>query len=715
MRASLRFSVFTPPTALAALFTAMLPATTALLHGCGLDSGAELTQGQTGGAPDAGFAGTLLVDKARYAAGESVVVTVTGSKNVLDWVAFARPGSPPTTFLSGKWRYTQGRDGALTFAVDDVAPGAWVVRLLENNGFRVLAESAVFEIDAPVETLALTLDRAAYTVGDRVQVSWKGMPGGGRDWITLVPQGAEPGANRLWRYVETPSGALSFDTSSLPPGSYVVRAHFDDGVAVRFETPPFPLLPAPIVVPDAGAPTDGGVDSGTPPPAPNVCGDGLIEPSVEECDDGNNRMGDLCTSDCRVATFVVDAESLPAGAIRRAPRRLGRSPHPVAVGPSGAAMAYMLPSSSPPALRAATFDARGNFEGVRALSEGTNAAEDADPAVASIGAGSFVVAYTDFDAAGRGDGDGFGVLLRRFGAGAGPLEAPVRVNIERAFNQFGADVMAIGDGIFVAWVDESSATTGRDIKIRRFDANLNGGAERVLAGSPAVESDVVLGAWPTGGAGGAGSDAAEWVAAYRRTTGESQSVVVATTNSEWTVGPVAFPASGERPALVPLDSTRLLVVFTASSDPSAPADAAAGGVFAAVITRDEPSPGAVVRLSPAAASATRARAPRAVRVGDHVLVSWTADGLPGSVVGDEVFLADVLVAGSSVVTSAPRALPKNTLHREGDQRNAVLATGSPAARPIVFAAWEDHGGPLTGPLSRGDLAVQWMAWPLPSP
>ena len=55
-------------------------------------------------------------------------------------------------------------------------------------------------------------------------------------------------------------------------------------------------------------------------------------------------------------------------------------------------------------------------------------------------------------------------------ATAGPL---THANSTTAFSQFDPDILTVGSHVVVAWVDESSISTGMDIKVRTFDASLH--------------------------------------------------------------------------------------------------------------------------------------------------------------------------------------------------------------------------------------------------
>ena len=101
--------------------------------------------------------------------------------------------------------------------------------------------------DAPAldSVPVLSLDRAAYGVGDPIEVTWRGGPGYRWDWIAVFAAPAEDllDTHLLWRHtlarvdgtVRLDADAAVVDQSSvggrwpLPPGEYVVAYLLDDG------------------------------------------------------------------------------------------------------------------------------------------------------------------------------------------------------------------------------------------------------------------------------------------------------------------------------------------------------------------------------------------------------------------------------------------------------------------------------------------------------
>lgn len=56
--------------------------------------------------------------------------------------------------------------------------------------------------------------------------------------------------------------------------------------------------------------SDGGAESSSGEPMP-VCGDGVLDPTSETCDDGNLMAGDLCDASCQVETVSFAYSGAP--------------------------------------------------------------------------------------------------------------------------------------------------------------------------------------------------------------------------------------------------------------------------------------------------------------------------------------------------------------------------------------------------------------------
>lgn len=176
---------------------------------------------------------TVATNKSSYAAGETVHVTFSnlpGNEN--DWIAIAPAGSPETSYLS--WRYTGGEtSGALD--LPGVDPGTYVVRVFVDNSYDVIAVSDEFAVGTAA---SVTTDKASYTVGESVQVSFSGLPGGQYDWVGIAPAGSPSSTYLSWSYTGgTDAGSVTLD--GVGPGTYVARAFANNGFEVLGESAEF--------------------------------------------------------------------------------------------------------------------------------------------------------------------------------------------------------------------------------------------------------------------------------------------------------------------------------------------------------------------------------------------------------------------------------------------------------------------------------------------
>lgn len=423
--------------------------------------------------------------------------------------------------------------------------------------------------------------------------------------------------------------------------------------------------------PDASVDAPADADSG---PVSTVCGDG-IRGLDEECDDGNGSDDDACTTACLVTDFLCVAPSLNDAGKPAPGRYLGQGRHPVAADGDGFAVVYIEPESAPPRVALSAFDPKGVRIGAPLLvSAGTQSKPllFSSPVVAALPGAKYAVAWTDFD----GDGDELGVALRLVDPAIAPAGEPAHANTTTAFSQFDPDMIWTGSELVVAWADDSAPSTGPDLRMRQFDAALSPiGAEQSLAASASAEGNVALGMF-----------GAAWAAAWRATGSNGlESVEAKSGNTTWSVGPHAPPGPDDKPALVELDASTLLVVFTIGDGGTGSGSKLRGGL-----------------LNPSAAGATTAVAldtgltaaqsnPSAVRVGSRVYLSWQSAAAAGDPKAEELWLREVQWSGSAVTLGTPLRLPRWDAHTPGDQRFPALAASPLVPEGALVAAWNDFG------------------------
>lgn len=189
-----------------------------------------LLVGGAGCAPDPGGARssavaaidtpTITTDAASYIPGQHVLVNVTGMPgNAHDWVSIAPFGSSADT--APEWTYTRGAVDLMTGFIAPHTSGSYVVRAFLDDSYTELAESAVFIVANP-DVATVTTDRAAYTFGQPIRVTWSGLPGNFTDRIVIAMAGSPP--NQFVQSV--PSQGVQYGNLRLNPpgpGNFVAR------------------------------------------------------------------------------------------------------------------------------------------------------------------------------------------------------------------------------------------------------------------------------------------------------------------------------------------------------------------------------------------------------------------------------------------------------------------------------------------------------------
>ncbi len=280
-----------------------------------------------------------------------------------------------------------------------------------------------------------------------------------------------------------------------------------------------------------------------------VCGDG-IRGLDEECDDGNASDDDACTTSCYVTDFLATSFGPMDAGKPLSGRYLGAGRHPAAASGEGLAVGYVEPSPTPHVGIAAFAPSGTALASPMLVSGGSTAVLFSDPVLAAVPGGKYVAAWTDFG----DDGDELGVAVRLVDPLVAPTGSPIHANTTTDFSQFDADVVWTGSQLIVAWADDSSATTGPDIRYRAFSTSLTPATfvEQTLSADPGTDGAVCLTAFN-----------GSWAAAWRHVdSGGMETIHASAGGTKWTVGPHTPGPPDDKPALVELDSSTLLLVFT---------------------------------------------------------------------------------------------------------------------------------------------------------
>ncbi len=557
--------------------------------------------------------------------------------------------------------------------------GPFVARAFQNGDVAAqIGESTPPTVPGgPTATVAVGCGPFCKTTDDIV-FSYANFPGFNYDAVSYGPYAQ--GSNLETGGFHWTAGAYdgSLDIGPLPVGAYL-------GSGVEYPT-------------GAAYAVSAGFTVG---PVVAVCGDGVRDPATEQCDDGNLTNGDACSSTCTITAFNVAPRTIPPGPPAPA-RTLGDGRHPVASSLAGFAVAYTQAQPSP-TLSVSTYALTGTEPWpTQSIGGGTVLSATSNAVLAPLPDGRYAAAWTDDTSGAMGDGDGLGFALRIVDP-TGATSPVMHANAETAFAQSDPDILFTGSQVVVAWMDESNPATELDVKYRLFDPTLNPlGTDVTLAGTAAAEADVALSAF-------AGSWAAAW-----RTTGDAGETINVTAldaaGAAWSVGPFPPGPAGMKPALVDLDGTHLLLVFTQGLDVGDAGVANGTKISAAVL--DAGAPGGVMPfdLAMSASVTVGASRPSATRVGATAYVSWEAPGASGAPAGAHVWVKAMGWAGATLdLSKGEIPLAREAKYDVGDQERAAVCAGSVAPVGGLIAAWGDLGGNFGS--DEGDVGVELVALP----
>lgn len=174
----------------------------------------------------------IQVDQSEYSPGANITVTYSGGPgNVADWVGIYPAGVTPGDEDSTLWSYGPGPDytqGSVTFDPGLTTPGEWVVYLLENDGYTVLASDAFTVFDPATLPMVYSL-HSAYLPEEAIEIGWRNGPGNPLDWVGIYPDGTVPGsvASTRWLYVGgTQTGTVGLQEGTVQfEGTLEIGAH----------------------------------------------------------------------------------------------------------------------------------------------------------------------------------------------------------------------------------------------------------------------------------------------------------------------------------------------------------------------------------------------------------------------------------------------------------------------------------------------------------
>jgi hypothetical protein len=413
------------------------------------------------------------------------------------------------------------------------------------------------------------------------------------------------------------------------------------------------------------------------PGASEQCDDGIRDPVSEECDDGPGTAEDSCTEDCEIRNLFVRPVQDPGG-LRVRSRTLGQGPHPVAAGATATLVTFVEGESSAFGLKGALFDAQGRRTDLLDLGDEAAPSETADAGAAALPGGAFALVWNDLA---NGSLD---IGLRRISTTQSPMVGEFQyANSRFAGAQQDPDVLWTGKELVVAWVD-----TFR-VRHRRFNADLVPLANE----APLSPSDEVAGAVSLARFG------AGWAAAWRVFDSDSgkETIRVRSGDDQWLIGPFTPGPSLERPALVELDASHLLVAFAEGTDPLESGTPSVMRLRGAILSTAGPGGVEAEPFDPqvepyASETALSVRSPRLARVGARIYLAFESEGILGDAMGSEVWVQELEWSGDPPELNRTLEEPMQLdASRVGDQLLPALASSSLAPLGALVTVWEEHG------------------------
>jgi hypothetical protein len=183
--------------------------------------------------PNFTFSQTVSLTKTVYAPGEKIVVNYSGFPgNSRDWISIADPTSADDKYIL--WQYTNGnRSGTMEF--DGRPSGEYEIRGYYNNEGIIRARLR-FRVGNVDQNVSVRTSSPSYKPNEKITVHYSGLPGNGRDWVSIAAAGSADDKYIAWFYTDGKQSG-SFDFAGLPEGKYEARAYFNNEGIVRSRYP----------------------------------------------------------------------------------------------------------------------------------------------------------------------------------------------------------------------------------------------------------------------------------------------------------------------------------------------------------------------------------------------------------------------------------------------------------------------------------------------
>ncbi|MEV6924509.1 endonuclease/exonuclease/phosphatase family protein [Dactylosporangium sp. NPDC051485] len=185
--------------------------------------------------------GTLTVAAGSVTVGADIRFSYTTPRpTAKNWVGlYSDPGNGPVGEAyvgpSTKWVYATAASGSGTLPTGGLAPGAYIVYFLYNDGYTWLAQPVRVQLTA-APTGGLTLASTTVAAGNPIQLSYSTDKPNAKNWVGLYRNPGDGPVNQVsvgpslnWTYTPNSSGTASLPTSGLAAGDYVVYYLYNDG------------------------------------------------------------------------------------------------------------------------------------------------------------------------------------------------------------------------------------------------------------------------------------------------------------------------------------------------------------------------------------------------------------------------------------------------------------------------------------------------------
>ncbi len=175
----------------------------------------------------------LSIPKTIFAPGEKIAVNYSGFQGSgKDWISIAAKGLADDKYTV--WQYTPGgSSGTVTF--DGMAYGEYELRGYYNNEWTVRTRVS-FRVGNSDLTVSVKTDKSTYKPYEPIMITFSGLPGNGKDWISYAKVGTSDEIYYRWAYTDAKqSGTLKFDGAE--EGKYEVRVFFNNEAKTQIRYP----------------------------------------------------------------------------------------------------------------------------------------------------------------------------------------------------------------------------------------------------------------------------------------------------------------------------------------------------------------------------------------------------------------------------------------------------------------------------------------------